>query len=250
VPTPTLLRAGNPGPLTGEGTNTWLFDGREPTLVDAGVGAAGHLEAIARVLGGRPLARVLVTHGHLDHASGVAALRAQWPDLEARKFLIDGEAGWVALVDGDRVRAGDRELHVLHTPGHAPDHVCLWDGADRAIYGGDMVIDGATVLIPAGRGGNLRQYLTSLERLAALQPARIYPGHGPIIERPLELISACQLHRRQREAQVLAAIDRVGPDPDALVAEIYSGLPEAVRPAARMTVVAHLEKLREDDRLR
>jgi glyoxylase-like metal-dependent hydrolase (beta-lactamase superfamily II) len=242
--TPILLGAGNPGPLTGRGNNTWLLDGQVATLIDAGTGERAHLDAIAAALGLRPLAQVLVTHGHPDHASGLPALRARWPSLEAWKFPSDGETGWHALADGQVVLAGDRQLQVIHTPGHARDHVCFWDAAAGDLYAGDMVAEGTTVMIPAGRGGNLRDYLASLDRMAALQPARILPGHGPIVGRPLDLIAHYVQHRRQRDAEVRACLDDGVTDVDAMVARIYPGLSEAVRPAARLTVLAHLEKLK------
>jgi glyoxylase-like metal-dependent hydrolase (beta-lactamase superfamily II) len=243
---PVPLFVNNPHPLTGLGNNTWLLDGAEPTLIDAGVGDAAHLDAIARALGGRPLARVLVTHGHGDHASGVPALRARWPSCEAAKCQLPGESGWTPLADGDRVRAGDAELVVLHTPGHAPDHVCFWHPATAELYAGDMLIQGTTVMIPAGRGGNLRQYLASLERLASLAPARVYPGHGPIIERPVDLIHEYLEHRRLRDRQVAACLAKGLTDVEDIVASVYPDLAPALRPAARATIEAHLEKLRED----
>src|SRR5262245_15451780 len=156
---PRLISAANPGPLTGSGNNTWLLDGAEPTLVDAGIGAPAHVEAVAMALGGRPLARVIVTHGHADHASGVPALRSRWPDVVACKWLTAEDAGWTRLNDGDRLRAGDETVTILHTPGHAEDHVCVWHEASRALFAGDMVIAGTTVMIPHGRGGSLRAYL-------------------------------------------------------------------------------------------
>ena len=124
---PLLVPADNPGSLTGRGNNTWLIDGAEPTLVDAGVGNARHVAAISRALGSRSLVRVLLTHGHPDHTSGIPALREKWPSLEACKLSLRGEAGWRAVVDGDSLRAGDGTLTVIHTPGHATDHVCFWD---------------------------------------------------------------------------------------------------------------------------
>lgn len=243
---PILLRAGNPGPYTGDGNNTWLLDGREPSLIDAGVGAASHIEAIANALGGRPLVRVLVTHGHADHASGLPALRARWPGLEACKWIAPGDTGWHPLANGDRVRAGDAELVVVHTPGHAPDHVCFWEAAARDLYAGDMLVQGSTVMIPAGRGGHLGEYLRSLERLATLRPARVLPGHGPVIDKPLDVIAEYLAHRRAREAQVLACLNDGVTDVDAIVARIYPEISAAIRPAARLTVEAHLEKIRDE----
>ncbi len=244
---PDPLSAGNPGPLTGEGNNTWLIDGPEPALIDAGVGVAAHVDAVAAKLDGRALARVLVTHGHHDHASGVPALAARWPDLIAAKFLLPDESGWQPLADGDTIAVGHVTLVVLHTPGHAPDHACFWDDRSGSLYSGDMVISGTTVMIPAGRGGSLRAYLRSLERLAALTPRRIYPGHGPVIDRPVDLIREYIEHRMLRERQVLSCLAGGITDVDAMVTRIYGTLPGPIFRAARQTVEAHLEKLREDD---
>jgi glyoxylase-like metal-dependent hydrolase (beta-lactamase superfamily II) len=243
---PILVPARNPGPLTGAGNNTWLVDGAEPTLIDAGVGHAEHLDEIASHLGGRALVRVIVTHGHADHAAGVPALMARWPGIEPWKWVRAGELGWRALGDGQQLRAGIRPLTVLHTPGHAPDHVCLLDSATGDMYTGDMVTKGTTVMIPAGRGGNLRAYLASLERMASLRPTRLWPGHGPIIEKPVELIAQYIDHRLQREIQVVECLRDGVTDVDAIVSRIYVGLADGVRPAARLTVEAHLQKLAED----
>jgi glyoxylase-like metal-dependent hydrolase (beta-lactamase superfamily II) len=206
--------------------------------------------ALAAALGGRPLARVIVTHGHPDHASGVPAIRARWPGVELYRWLCDDEADCRPLADGQSIDAGDRRLQVVYTPGHATDHVCLWDAVRRDLYAGDMVIRGGSVLIPAGRGGSLREYLRSLERLVALDPARIYPGHGPIIEAPADVLAEHLAHRRDRERQVLACIETGSPDVDRIVSRLYPSLAEGLLPAARMTVQAHLDKLREDGRIR
>ena len=232
--------------MTGRGNNTWLLDGAVPALVDAGVGVPEHVDAIARALGDRPLARVLVTHGHADHASGVPALRARWPRLEIFKWPLPGERGGHALSDGQTLHAGDSELIVVHTPGHALDHVCFWRAATRELFAGDMVVSGATVMIPAGRGGNLRDYLASLERMRALDAARIYPGHGPIIDRVPEIIDEYLAHRALRERQVVACLEDGIADVEGMVARIYPDLAEPLKPAARLTIEAHLEKLREE----
>ncbi len=109
-----------------------------------------------------------------------------------------------------------------------------------------MVVRGTTVMIPANRGGGLRAYMTSLERLAALSPARILPGHGPIIDDPLALIAEYLDHRRMRDAQVAGCLRDGLSDPDAIVRRLYPGLPPALLFAARATIESHIQKLRED----
>jgi glyoxylase-like metal-dependent hydrolase (beta-lactamase superfamily II) len=245
---PLLIQAGNPGPMTGSGNCTWLLDGGEPTLIDAGVGATPHVQAVAARLGGRHLARVLVTHGHADHASGAPALQARWPRVEIWKHSPEGAAGWRGLVDGQRIRAGDHELTVVHTPGHSIDHVCFWNGATRDLFAGDMLALGTTVMIPASRGGGMRAYMASLERLASLDPKRVFPGHGPIIDRPVDLIAQYLEHRRMREEQVRQCLAEGVVDPAAIVERLYPELPAALSAAARATIEAHIEKLREDGR--
>jgi glyoxylase-like metal-dependent hydrolase (beta-lactamase superfamily II) len=243
---PLRLSADNPGPYTGEGNNTWLLDGAEPTLIDAGTGMPSHLEAVAGALDGRALARVLVTHGHSDHAAGVPALRQRWPGVEVYKLRLDGEDGWLPLADGQVVRAGDRQLVVVYTPGHAVDHVSFWDPDRREAFTGDMVIRPGSVLIPAGRGGNLRDYLRSLDRLAALDAVRLFPGHGPVIEAPAGVIAEYIEHRQVREEQVLGCLAAGVTDVDAIVARLYPIVKDDLRQAARLTVQAHLDKIRDD----
>lgn len=229
--------------MTLSGTNTWLIDGAQPALIDAGIGDDRLIEAIAAHLGGRPLARVIVTHGHGDHASGVAALRRRWPALEACKWPLGGEQGWRAVRDAEWLDAGDGRLQVLHTPGHAADHICLWDPSTGDLFSGDMLILGTTVMIPAGRGGGLRAYLESLDRMAVLAPRRIYPGHGDVIDDPQAVIRHYQQHRRERDAQVRACLAEGLTTADQIVARLYRGLPASMLPAARMTIQAHLDML-------
>lgn len=247
------LHAHNPGPWTGLGNHTYLIQGRVPTLIDAGVGDPRHLAAIAEALEttGQPLARLLVTHGHSDHASGAPALVARWPRLICAKMpwaAVDDRLGtdWTPLADGETVTAGDGALTVVHTPGHAPDHVCFLDRADRTLYCGDLAILDATVVIPASRGGSLTAYLESLLRVRAIGPDRMLPAHGDPIADPAALIDRYVAHRRVRERQVVAALRTTARTPDEIVTLVYSGLRDEVRGAARESVLAHLLKLQAD----
>jgi len=246
-PSPVSLHAGNPGTLTGPGNNTYLFDGAEPTLIDAGVGKPEHVDAIATHLNGRALVRVLVTHGHPDHVSGLPALRERWPELEAMKWTLEAETGWLPLNTVARVRAGDTWLTMVHTPGHAADHVCFWQPETRDLYCGDMMTATTTIMVPpASRGGSLRAYLESLRHLADLKPTTAWPGHGPVISSPVERIHEYLAHRAMREQQVRECLSQGLTTIDDIVARVYADAPQALWPAASLTVEALLEKLRDD----
>ena len=238
----TLIPAGNPGAFTGpSGNNTWLIDGAEPLLVDAGVGEPSHLAALGAALAGRPLARVFLTHAHPDHAGGVPRLREAWPDVE----VVDGAR---ALKGRDTIPAGDGALEIVPTPGHSPDHLCLWDPETRVLFAGDLMVKGGTIMIAASSGGNLREYLASLARVRALAPLRVYPGHGPIIDDAPALVDEYVAHRAARERQLMALLERGPARVEALVSAIYPDLDPALSGAARETVRAHLAKLREERR--
>jgi glyoxylase-like metal-dependent hydrolase (beta-lactamase superfamily II) len=244
------LHAGNPGPMTGDGNWTYLVPGAEPLLIDAGVGAASHLDGLARLVPGGP-GRVLVTHAHGDHSSGAPALAARWPRTTflkrpwpAKDPVLPG--GWTAIDDGARILADDVTLEVLHTPGHSPDHLALWHADSRTVFTGDLVVLGSSVVIPASSGGSLVDYLASLRRLLALGPARFLPAHGPVIDDPEDVLHRYIAHRHQREQQVLSAVEAGDADPAAIVARVYPDVPPALRRMADETVRAHLDKLAHD----
>jgi glyoxylase-like metal-dependent hydrolase (beta-lactamase superfamily II) len=249
------IHAFNPGPMTGDGNWTWLIAGAVPTLIDAGTGDPRHVAAIEEALGGAALAQVLVTHAHTDHASGAPALAARWPGARFLKMPWPGRDGkwpvaWRPLAGGDVVLAGDTSLTVVHTPGHAPDHLCFWHGETRALFSGDLAIKGTTVYIPADLLGDLVAYLASLERVIALAPARLLPAHGPVIEEPEKLLRIYIEHRLEREGQVLDALRAGDEHPDAMVTRIYRGIRDSTRPMAREGLLAHLVKLEREGRAR
>ena len=243
--TPTLLHAGNPGPFTGEGNWTYLIPGDRPVLIDAGVGQAAHLAALAASLPAGP-AEVIVTHAHSDHTDGAPVIRSRWPSARFSKCpwpQRDRRMPWRPLADGDTVMTNAGPLVVLHTPGHSPDHIALWHPESRSLFVGDLLVLGGTVFIPASDGGNLADYLASLERLRHLSPARAWPAHGPVIDDPLALIDQYVKHRRQREEQVLAALADGLATVEAITARIYTNLSPALAPMASESVLAHLIKL-------
>jgi ribonuclease/clavin/mitogillin len=239
-----LILARNASEWTGPtGNNTWLLLGREPALVDAGVGNPEHLAELERALDGAMLVRVFITHGHSDHVGGLPALGARWPKLE----VIGSESG--SHESRSEFPAGDTTLRLIPTPGHAPDHLCFFDEASGDLYCGDLARLGGTVVIPASKGGNLGEYLASLERIRALQPRRLLPGHGPIVDDPMALIDHYVEHREMRDRKILEAIASGARTPEEIVERVYFGLSATLKRAAADTVEAHLQKLREEGRI-
>ena len=248
------LHAANPGALTGTGNWTYLLTGKRTVLIDAGIGDASHLDEIAAHAPEGPSA-VLVTHAHSDHAAGASAIAARWPHTRFWKMPWPERDArypvqWNALADGQIVEAGGDSLEVVHTPGHAPDHVCLWQRSSSTLFCGDLVVFGSTVVIPASSGGNLQEYLDSLSRVSALAPTRLLPAHGIPIEDPQTIIREYLAHRRARERQVLAALESGHATVEEITGAIYTGLPASLLAMARESVLAHLVKLAQEGRVR
>jgi glyoxylase-like metal-dependent hydrolase (beta-lactamase superfamily II) len=236
-----LVRAANPGPLTLQGTNTWLV-GRDPCwIVDPGPpGDAAHVDAVlaaARARGG--VGGIAVTHDHADHAGAVAALRerAGRPPVAAARLPAD-----VRLGEGDAFGP----LRALATPGHAPDHLAFLAG--RVAFTGDAVLGAGSVFV-APDPGALRGYLAALERLRALDLELLLPGHGPVVGEPRARLDEVLAHRREREARLVAALGDGLRGVDELLDRVWAGTPRALRAAARATLAAHLGKLAEEGRL-
>lgn len=247
------LHAGNPSPMTGAGNWTYLVGEEDPILIDAGVGVPDHLAAIAAAAPSGPR-DVVVTHAHPDHASGAGAIAGRWPEARLRKYPwperdASYPVAWNVLADGDAIAVDGGQLSVVHTPGHAPDHVALWHPESGTIFTGDLLVLGSTVVIPASGGGDLLDYLHSLRRLLALEPKRLLPAHGPPIDDPPALIHQYLDHRQQREEQVLAALDDGRHTIDAMVGVIYRGLVPALVPMAKESVLAHLRKLEREGKV-
>ena len=248
---PVFLDALNPGPMTGRGNWTYLIGGVQPVLIDAGVGNVAHLDAIAKAAPNGP-SRVVVTHAHSDHITGAPAIHQRWPAAVFSKHpwpVRDPELPWTRLDDGAMVRTDEGDLTVLHTPGHAPDHLTLWHPDSRTLFVGDMLVQGSTVVIPASHGGSLAEYLKSLARMLALNPARALPAHGPVIEDPAALIHHYVEHRAQREEQVLAVLTAGASTVEAITAKIYPSISNDLLLMARESMLAHLMKLGNEARV-
>lgn len=243
----------NPSVMTGPGTNTYLIGIDEIAVIDPGPDEPAHLDAIAGC-GGDRIRWILLTHTHEDHSPGAAGLRKRtgaevlsYADKLPGKLRADH-----TLRDGDSIEATEYRLQVLHTPGHASDHLCFLLMEERTLFTGDHIMEGSTVVI-APPDGDMTAYLASLERLKRIRPRlrAIAPGHGQLIENPYEVIDGYIAHRLDREQQVAEAIQTAGTATvHQLVEAIYADVPTELHPIAAYSVWAHLRKLAEDGRVK
>lgn len=240
--------AANPGPMTLDGTNTWLL--LEPgatrcLVVDPGPDDPAHLEAVleaAASLGAEPAGAVL-THGHPDHSGNVDAF-VDATGVPVRALDPEWCRGTVPLVDGDRFDVDGLTVEVVATPGHTRDSLSLYLPTDGALVTGDTVLGRGTAVV-AHPDGNLDDYLASLQRLRAVaaagQAIHLLPGHGPQVVQPLRAIDVLLAHRQDRLEQVQAAMDAGADDVERIAAAVYGmpgpGLRDAVLAQVRAQLV-------------
>jgi glyoxylase-like metal-dependent hydrolase (beta-lactamase superfamily II) len=251
VPYIQLIRAPNPGPMTLDGTNTWVItDAHQGAMVvDPGPAVQSHVEAVLAACGSR-LVTIVLTHRHLDHAE-VAATLAERAGCGVRAADPQFRIGPDGLDSGDRLMLGTITLEVIDTPGHTSDSRSLLltglDGVSRLITG-DMVLGRGTTVITYP-DGDLAAYFDSLELLTRLVATRnvteLLPGHGPVVTEPAAWLSFYRHHRLERLDQVRAALaagDRTAGD---VVARVYTDVDRSLWPAAEQSVRAQLEYLEE-----
>lgn len=223
--------------MTGPGTNTWIVsDGGEAVVIDPGPTIASHLDAVVAAVADQVVVAVLVTHSHLDHAPAANPLGRRFgapvmgpapgPDFSPDRLIADG----------DRVRFGSRVVVAMATPGHTADSTCY--RVDDALFTGDHIMGGSTVMVE-----EMGDYMTSLEAVLASGPRVIHPGHGETIDDPDMVVEQYLAHRREREAQIVAAVRSGAATVGAVVAAVYADVDPALHPAAAVSVDAHLRKL-------
>ena len=233
--------APNPGPYTGPGTNTWIVGaGPVVVVIDPGPDEDEHLAALNKRLSGKTVGVVLVTHGHPDHLP--------LAELFARRFQATVQR-YPELADGDIVRAGTLNITALHTPGHSADHLCFLIAEDRAIFTGDLVLGQGSSMVTYPEG-DVAAYLRSLDRLEALQPRILFPGHWDPVTEAAAKIAEYKKHRLEREAQIVAEVRRGGGTAAELTRRVYGELDDKLMVAAEMTLRAHLRKLVDDGSVR
>jgi glyoxylase-like metal-dependent hydrolase (beta-lactamase superfamily II) len=239
------LVAPNPGPMTLEGTNTYLYGSAPCVVIDPGPDDERHLDPVRAAAAERGgVGSIVLTHGHGDHADGAGALAKAAVDEQA---LGAGGGVWKpeVILPGDGQEVGG--LRAIATPGHAPDHVCLMTH-DGVCFSGDLVLGSGSTFVPPD-GGSLSAYMDSLRRMQAEPIELICPGHGPWIENPAAKLAEYVEHREMRERRLLAALERGERSRGALLDDAWSDVPSELRPAAEMVMQAHLDKLEGEGRL-
>ena len=237
--------ADNPSMFTGPGTNTYVVvSAGEAAVIDPGPTEPEHvyqqhLSNIVSLIGESSPVGVFVTHTHPDHAPAANPLGRKlsvpvYGFGSGPEFEPD-----VTMGDGDAVAVGDVQIEAIHTPGHTPDHLCFRVG--EVLFTGDHIMGGSTVIIE-----DAVSYMDSLERVRRIASSRLYPGHGPIIDEPDEVIGAYIAHRKMREAQVVAALRGGVTNIPGLVEEVYSDVDSSRHFAAAMQIRTMLAKLAAD----
>jgi glyoxylase-like metal-dependent hydrolase (beta-lactamase superfamily II) len=251
MPYVQLIRAPNPGPMTLDGTNTWVItDEQQGALViDPGPAIQTHVEAVLAACTPR-LIMLVLTHRHLDH-SEAAAMLAERAGCGVRAADPRFRIGPDGLEGGDVITVGALRLEVFETPGHTSDSRSLLlsgpDGISRLLTG-DMVLGRSTTVITYP-DGDLAAYLDSLDLLERLVSTRnvveLLPGHGPIVTEPLSWLSFYRSHRHQRLDEIRAALAAGDRTPSEIVARVYADVDRSVWPAAEQSVRSQLDYLRQ-----
>ncbi len=245
------LLAPNPSLMTGPGTNTYLFGSEEVAVLDPGPVIDSHLHTIQQIAGAS-IRWVLVTHTHPDHspaavelaqATGAELLGRPPPEGQHQDMTFIPDR---VLEDGDRLAVAGTQIDVIHTPGHASNHICFRHLELNWVFTGDHIIDGSTVVIDPP-DGNMKHYLESLAKVKELRPAALAPGHGELIHDPDRAIDWIVDHRLEREAKVVAALkENPGLTSMELVPHVYKDVDKKLYGWAERSLLAHLLKLKDD----
>lgn len=252
TPHASVVLASNPGPMTLDGTNTWLLrapDSEQSIIVDPGPMDEAHLQAVLAVAG--RVHTILLTHGHFDHSDGAARMH-ELTGAPVRALDPAHQLGDEGLGEGDVIAAAGVELRVWATPGHSSDSLSFLldprDGTAAAVLTGDTILGRGTTVV-AYPDGDLAHYLASLQRLRELGDATVLTGHGPELPRAGEAAEAYLAHREQRLEQVRAALELLGDEatPRQIVEHVYADVDQVLWPAADVSVQAQLAYLRKEN---
>jgi len=255
------MTAGNAGPFTFHGTNTYLIGEQEIAVLDPGPDDDAHVEAIVKAAGANRIAAILVSHTHRDHSPGARLLQSltgaptfgEGPHRSARPLAAgeinalegSGDRDFIpdtALGDGETVCLAECSLTAIATPGHAANHLAFALEGTGIVFSGDHVMAWSTSIV-APPDGSMADYMASLDRLLARSDDILFPGHGGPVRDPAAYLAALKAHRLGREKAVLDQLRAGRHRVEDMVATIYKDVDPRLHSAAALSLLAHLEDL-------
>lgn len=259
------ITAPNGGPFTFRGTGTYIVGRGEVAVIDPGPLDDDHLAALERALEGETIRHILITHTHRDHSPLAAPLKAKHGgttfghgrhgaarEAQGVKVPEGGDQDFTPdtiVQDGDIIQGEGYTFECVYTPGHCSNHMCFALKEENAFFSGDHVMGWAsTVIVPPD--GDMLAYMASLEKVRLRNDDIMYPTHGAAIPKPQEFIGALIKHRLAREDAIIQCIQSGRTTIPEMVARMYATIDPALHPAAGRTLVAHMEKLVTEGRIK
>jgi glyoxylase-like metal-dependent hydrolase (beta-lactamase superfamily II)/8-oxo-dGTP pyrophosphatase MutT (NUDIX family) len=237
-------------------TNCYIVGGDEVVVIDPASPYEEEQALLDRILERRKIREIWLTHLHSDHIGGANHLKAKTGVKIAAHSITVRDLDGVVKIDrtfseNERLELGGRpgwDLRVLHTPGHARGHVCIFEARSGSLITGDLIAGLGTVVIDPPEG-HMATYFDSLRRMHELPVSALFPAHGPVIANAKVKIQEYLDHRMERERKILAAWGRGIIEPSSIVKEVYTDVPTTMHALAERSVIAHLEKLTEEGQL-
>ena len=254
--------ANNPGPFTFTGTGTYIIGKENLAIIDPGPIDQNHFDAIIKSTKGQTITHILLTHNHNDHSPLAKKIKEETGakiyfknlsnDIQTEDQFEEGYdkdiEGDIELSDGDIIETNEWTVEAIHTPGHTSNHICYSLTEEDVLFSGDHVMGwSTTVIVPPD--GDMNDYINSLKKLLKRSENNFYPTHGPIIERPKELVTKYIEHRAEREKQITEAIKLGNKKIPDMVKIIYKDVDISLHPAAAMSTLAHLIRMKENNEI-
>lgn len=254
--------ANNPGPFTFTGTGTYIIGKENLAIIDPGPIDQNHFDAIIKSTKGQTITHILLTHNHNDHSPLAKKIKEETGakiyfknlsnDIQTEDQFEEGYdkdiEGDIELSDGDIIETNEWTVEAIHTPGHTSNHICYSLAEEDVLFSGDHVMGwSTTVIVPPD--GDMNDYINSLKKLLKRSENNFYPTHGPIIERPKELVAKYIEHRMEREKQITEAIKLGNKKIPDMVKIIYKDVDISLHPAAAMSTLAHLIRMKENNEI-